>query len=180
MKSIVVFWEDSFSRRKDFGPHVLALQCLLDRHPTIALTSFALQTRVRAVATNGIDKMLRKVRLVDEQHVIAVPDNDKIRRTLDLSPAASDAEVLERLQAINARAHFVLLHRNMEDVLVHAHTALGEKASDQKQRPLDRDRVIFRLAADSPQARQAFLVAMPSFRRIVETLEQLLGTHLRS
>lgn len=174
MNRVVVFWEDTFSGRKDFGAHVLALQCLVDRQPAFG-SRFELGKRVSPIASRGVDKLLEKVRRTTERFVVAVPDDDRIREHLKLTREAQPASVLQALAAINATATFVLLEPNIERVVDYACDALRVPRPIAKQPPDERDRAIFQLAAEpSAETRLKFLGLMPSFTKVVDAIEAKL------
>lgn len=173
---VVVLWEDELSpdtSLKGYGPHVLALQCAVDASPSL-VERRALGVRVTANPRKGIDKLLLFAATLDAPRVIAVCDDDKLRAHLKLSHEASDVSVVEELKKKSPETRWILLHRNMEDVLAAAAAALGEAVPTGKAKPRERDRVLHRLADASPDRRRDFLLRIPSFAAVVAAIIEAL------
>lgn len=173
---VAVLWEDAVSagtKPTNYGPQVLALQCVVDQRTELG-DARGLGFEVHAYPKNGVDKLLLFAAKLDAPQVIAVCDDDKLRLHLQLPPDASDVVVLEVLKKQSAKTRWVLLHRNMEDVVAAAATALGEAAPVGKPTPRERDRVLHRLANTSPDGRRDFLVRMPSFAAVVAAIIEAL------
>lgn len=177
MTEVVVLWEDSLARGQqpnNFAPHLLALRCLLDRRPELARTERDLQRRVSAIPTRGIDKLLAKLQTLSPRRLLAVPDDDRIRQHLGLPPNASDSAVRAELAVRCPGASFVLLRRNMEDLVRAAREVLGLPVETRKPRPQERDDVLHQLIASSGGCREQALLLMPSFGEAVDTVGRLL------
>lgn len=174
---LVVLWEDQLARGNqpnNFAPHLLALQCVLDERPHLARNARVLQLRAEAHPTRGVDKLLSKAQHMVQRPLLAVPDNDRVREHLGLESATTDEQVLAALRSRCPSAHFVLLERNLDDAVRHAAIVLSREVPPGKPSPEQRDRVLQQLISATPLERGHFLDRMPSFRKVVEKLAELL------
>ncbi len=182
-----ILYEDQRGPTKGFGLHELLLSCI---HDQLGGERHDFRRRVEGIPKKGNGSLLRccekdAARIAaDGRQLIAVFDNDKVRRLLNLAQAVSEDEVL---QSIRARVRFeerftpVLLHENLESVL----EALGacDEAIDKGQLDaatrekslLDRDLLLQRAAFSSHQdVRDCVLARIPALKAIRDIVLGLL------
>jgi hypothetical protein len=175
MSFVTVLYEDKHAQgEKNYGPHMLVLACVTDQ---VGGDRHALRTRVWSIALGGDGNVKRKLRddgaeLAAVGPLIALFDHDKIRKPYGLPRAACKRDVL---QAIGAEAKgapiVVLLEQNMEDLVDACCAAMNQAKPAAKPRPIERDSILQKAAADGQRAaRDTILAAMPSFRRLVDAV----------
>ncbi len=179
MRTVTVIYEDSGARGvlvRDFGPHALLLACLAE---DLATDPHALARQVVAHPANGNDKALRK--LADDRlfPVVALVDDDKIRRLLELAADACKRDVLLQVESTYGRplgpdVVLVLLHRNIESIVEAACVALGEPTPPKS--PEARDRVLRKAAAADKAVRAAIRAACGgTFERLLKKVITLIS-----
>lgn len=177
---ITVLWEDSCGTQvKAFGSHALLLSCIAD---LLNRDRFALGKFVIASAKKGNSKLKGAIdsdceRLSRSGPVIAVFDDDQVRRLYNLPPNACKIQIIRE-----ARSHpsldIVLLERNIEDLVDACCEALGIGLPETKSRPDERDKILNAAAsAIDPKVREFVCEKIPSFSYLVRKvrlgLEQL-------
>jgi len=175
---VTVLYEDqSAAKPTNYGPHILLLACVAD---VSGDTVWSLRERVVGIPKKGDTKLRAALRddgdlLAAAGALLAMFDEDRVRGCYGLSKGACKREILE---AITTEATgwpgVVLLVRNMEDVVNAACAALGQPRPARKPTPEERDRHLHRAAAEGPAVRAAILAAVPSFGRLVETVDRTL------
>ncbi|MDP3233029.1 MAG: hypothetical protein Q8S33_20630 [Myxococcales bacterium] len=178
IRPIRVFYEDSQQHTENnFGPHVLALQCVCDLIP--ARNVWSLRNEVRALCRNGVTKLIADARqLDDEERKVLAPDEDRIREHLALKSEASEEAVVTELaaQTRSRASHIVLIVRNMDDVARAAADVLGSPLPASKPTMRERDAVCHALVDSERGLRSDFLRRSPSFAKLVACLHRLLQT----
>lgn len=180
MKPVTIIYEDSTARGglvRDFGPHALVLACLAD---DLTIDRHSLGRIVLAHPANGNDKALTK--LADDRlfPVVALIDDDKIRRHLTLPARACKRDVLQGVvdrygRSLGAEVNLVLLHENIETVVEAASRALGEPAPPKS--PEGRDTILRRAATADRSMRTAIRAACAgTFERLLTKVAALLPT----
>lgn len=181
----IVLYEDSL-RKHEFEPHRFVCTCVLDRtgqnlgHLTIALQSRPM---------NGVDAVIQAVRRGNEiatrgESLIALVDEDRVRRHLKLSAKKSGEEVEQHLGELcpqEVRFRAFVLERNLESLLravaecfkAHESIRASATAALNKDR-FERDKA-FKSAAKSvfSRERQCVTERLPSFGRFVQHLAEL-------
>lgn len=173
-----VLYEDDGDPKR-FGPHALILACVSD---VIGVDRHVLRRHFEPILAGG-DANLRAAcrddlsELVDRWHaVVALFDDDKVRRLLRLPHQACKREVLERICADAASQEaflIVLLVRNMETLVREAGLLLGLAPEKLRKNTGVRDRVLHRAAAADRRVRDALLDRIPSARRLVDLLVRI-------
>jgi hypothetical protein len=175
---VTVLYEDqSAARPTNYGPHILLLACVADARGE---ELWSLRGRVDGIPKKGDTKLRTALRddgdlLATRGPLVAMFDDDRVRRCYDLPKGACKREVLDAAcREATGSPSVVLLHRNMEDVVKAACAALHRTAPAAKPGPEERDRILHRAASAERNVRDAILVAVPSFARLVETVDRLL------
>jgi hypothetical protein len=185
--TFTILYEDKRGPTPEFGLHRFITACIID---AINGEYHRIEKCLSAHQCKGDSKLLAKCRdEIDDISgsgcpVIAVFDNDQVRRLLKLSPDSSDAVVREtiwRQRTGETRLCIVLLKENTESVL----RAIGvctpgidqgllAKAVDRKL--LNERDIVFRIAAKASgrTVRDCVLQANPSLKEMVEGLCRLL------
>ena len=182
-KPLFVFYEDKLAQSENnFGPHVLAIACLIDARGN-AETRWELGKRILHLCKNGVSKLIADATLFqDATRKVLAPDEDRIRGELALVPATTASEVVAELgrRTNTPEQQIVLIVRNMDDVARNAAAAMGAELSAAKPSRQERDRCCHALAATSDRsARDRFLDSMPSFKRLIEILNARLHATAR-
>ncbi len=177
MVRAAVLYEDSAAGQPiAFGPHRLALQCLADR---LQQPAWDLDRALHGQPKKGnaqLRRACRDARLYDASRVvIAVYDDDQVRRMLGLSTGACKSEVREKLRAespVAERLHVVLLQRNMEALVRAACECSGlTPPAGRKPSPTERDRILAAVTDPSQRHdRECLLEQVPSFAYLVDKL----------
>jgi hypothetical protein len=194
MRQVCVLYEDERAPQKGFGLHELAKACVRDHfehQPREDIDEALKDCR----PLGGDTKVLKKFRedvdtiAADGRPVVAVFDNDRIRRLLKLPAKATDARVIEELlkDTSSERLHVILLNRNMESVIKAAHEcdpSIDKERVDlaikQKDR-LERDAILARLTGAQFRAvRDCIREKLPSFQELVDLLCELIQRPARS
>jgi hypothetical protein len=185
MRPVCILYEDQRGPHKGFGLHALVRACVAD-----TLGERARHEVEKALADyrplKGYAKLLEACRrdldLIsnDGRTVIAVFDNDQIRRLLELPKKAPDAQVAQAIREgvrNTERLLIVLLKQNMESVILAAHhcdPSIDKKRivlATEKKDLLERDTLLTGLAAERfKQIRDCILEQLPSFRELVGLL----------
>lgn len=177
---ITVLYEDQCSQPKNFGLHNLVLASLAADQPTVPPNN--LRHKVVGIPKKGDNKLKRVLeqelaRLCNRGPVVAVFDNDKIRRLMNLDKQACKREVLtalERCFQAGGNAAIVLLEQNAEDLLRASCQVLNRKYPDEKPTPPERDRILNQAAGKSSGDLDRIRKAMPSFDRLIRKIGDLL------
>jgi hypothetical protein len=181
MSSVVtVLYEDEAAAKPtNYGPHILLLACVADARGTDV---WILRGRTAGIPKKGDTKVRAALRdegdlLATRGPLVAMVDDDRVRRCYGLPTSACKREVLDAvLREATGSPSVVLLHRNMEDIVGAACAALHRAAPAAKPGPEERDRILHRAAAAERNVRDAILAAVPSFARLVKTVDRLLTT----
>lgn len=173
-RPVRVLYEDSHQlNERNFGPHILALQCVCDAMGGTR-DVWTLNRRVVALCRNGVSKLIADARLIDDAaRKVLAPDEDRIREHLALAVDATEERVITELahRDLALPSQIVLIVRNMDDVALAAAVAIGRSLTPGKPSPRDRDAVCQALATpDNLIRRQQFLMQMPSFAKLVACL----------
>ena len=186
--AVTVLYEDSRSKTGDFGLHRLVVACVFD---LINGLRHQVEGMVEDRPQNGAPKLLQACRediadlACDGRSVVAVFDEDRIRRQLGLPPQCADEDIVrEILNGCRApeRLTVVLLRRNLESVLLAARDCdpgldPGTVTRALGKDPLARDDVLHEIAKEHKrEVRTAVLRQVPSLNELVTLLcERLRG-----
>lgn len=191
--SFTILYEDKRGPVREFGLHRFITQCVFDSlNGHFHVVSGMLQSH----ACNGDSKLLEKCRneadLISPNGcpIIAVFDNDQIRRSLRLIKSASDLQVVNAILAGKtgtAPVCVALLKENTESVLQAIagcwdghNREVMRKAIDKKDR-ISRD-IVFRNVSTSRlrAVRDCVLATNPSVRALVDGICNLIRAALTS
>lgn len=176
-----VFYEDKHApQSKTFAPHELVLSCVQDR---LQGAGFQLQRRrltneIVCKACGG-DSNLRKElqqngrRVAQSGAVFALFDEDKIRELLKMNRTTAVRSILAELGKQTGAVpgvRFVLLVRNMEDVVNACRQTRKQPPLPGKPTPAERDREIAPLIYGPEADRASVLSAIPSLECLVDQL----------
>lgn len=185
---VPVLYEDELgrgARRSQFGLHVLVCACIADRRRAAGEASTSLwriQEQTDPRPQNGNAALLAAAeRLVDvHPSCVIVIDTDRTPASLGLprnaEPERVRAAIEARFEARGSRMPIICpLDRNTETVIDAAAEVLGEPPPLRKEKPLDRDRRLIRLACrEDPSPRARLLDLVPSFAALVQELDEVL------
>jgi hypothetical protein len=126
MRGVTLLYEDSAGPRGEFGLHELVRQCVAD---ALGCDLRSLKDPLRGYPKNGVGNVLAACRrdLAQLAHggrtVVAVVDDDKIRRAVSLEKAACKVQVVQRFREHascppGVALRVVLLVRNTESILL--------------------------------------------------------------
>lgn len=212
---VTVCYEDRGGDRKEFGLHNLLLACLEDRRTAAnkvhLLDRWILAQCVEKQPKKGDSRLLQavcrrlEVTAPDCHSVVALFDDDQVRRLLGMKGEATGESVVSEIRRRSAAAspgsrldklQVVLLERNMETVLREAASALqaaglpSEHAAKVKRghkpKPDVRDALLGDLAkrgqtegeqAARRQVRASVLKRIPSLEALVALVDSLLDAH---
>lgn len=185
----VVLWEDSLSvGAKTFGPHQLALACVIDQIGAASDTDrWTLGQIIIGIPRRGNSRL--RTSLGTEtglltrsgEHLVTVFDDDQVRRLYRLETQACKTIVLEaiRNECSLSTLEIVLLEQNVESLVAAAARALSRPNPERKD-PKLRDAVLMQLAAEATcDRRDRVRTEVPSFDRLVTILTRLVGADLR-
>jgi hypothetical protein len=125
----------------------------------------------------------------DGRPVVAVFDNDRIRRLLKLPATATDTRVLQEILkgTTSDRLHVILLNRNMESVIKAAHEcdpSIGQERVElalKKKDRLERDAILTRLTGPQFRSvRDCIRDKLPSFQALIDLLCELIQRPART
>jgi hypothetical protein len=175
---ITVLWEDSrHGVSKGFGPHELLLSCLVDE---LDIDRDHLKPRVDSQPKNGnasLRKALQKDlrRISKSGPVVAVLDKDKIHDLWPPSPPRPDciSGITARFRQDAQGDYDLVLIENIEALIEAACDVIGHDVPPKGHDA--RDRLLARVAWETPQTRHAIRDRCPSFARIVTRVAR----HLR-
>lgn len=175
MRRVRCFYEDDPGEQvRNFGPHALALETLADRS---GIDRWTLQARVEGIPKKGLTKVLKAVSL-EEPHphlaVLALLDEDRVRTGLGLDAASPPAAVVSALSTRALGVVFVLLIKNIEDLVLAAARATGVEPPTGKPGPRVRDRVLNNAASAGPAVRAQVATALPSWNDWLKAVEAAL------
>lgn len=188
MRQVCVLYEDQRGPQRSFGLHELAKACVRDRlepQPRHEIDQALNDCRPLRGDSNVLKKFREDVDNIaaDGRPVVAVFDNDRIRRLLQLPAKATDAQVLQEIRkgTSSNRLHVILLNRNMESVIKAAHEcdpSISQESVDlaisNKDR-LERDVILTRLTgAQFKVVRDCIREKLPSFQELVDLLCELI------
>jgi hypothetical protein len=194
MRKVCVLYEDRRGPLKGFGLHELVKACVCDvlaGQPRQDITQALSDYRPLKGDTNLLKACRQDVDDIasDGRDVIAVFDNDQVRKLLKLPVKASDERVHQEIRkgASSDRLHIILLKQNMESVIEAAHAcdpSIDKKRVDlavKKKDPLERDAILARLTGPSFQSvRDCIRENLPSFSALIDLLRELLQRPPRS
>lgn len=176
---VTILYEDSRVGSRGFGLHSLVLGCVAD---ALSKDPFALGRVIKGIPKGGDAQLLRACR-ADTPHmhgltVIAVFDEDGIRRLLRLPTTAAAAEVRGAIQqgcSDPARLSIVLLQPNLEAVLRAAAECDPSLEGPRLQKALakdrlERDALLEKIAFDRSRrpTRACILEKVPSLSELVQ------------
>jgi len=177
---IQILYEDKLSPSspKNFGLHVLVLACVGERYGRDRSTL----THVTPYVCKGIDRLLRRCQepeLLDGYaRVIALCDDDEIRRHLKLPSTACRVQVAAAVRRDRRDAQRllpVLLVENLETVLDAIAEIQGEAPSPGKARPPERERILLRFVhRAAPEQLRELMQRVASFGYLIDRLERAL------
>lgn len=187
LKRVITAYEDQTESVADFGPHRLLVACIADRKIADRLE---VERALRDHRTmKGSAKLLRVCRedaadiTRGGQPVVAIFDNDEVRRLLKLRNDAPDGDVTASIRqgsTAPALVNPVLLEENLETLVRNIESSDPAIDPDLIRRALDkklaaRD-VVFKAAAREANrhVRDLILVANPSLKKIIDVVTQLL------
>lgn len=191
MQQVCVLYEDRRGPEQGFGLHLLVKACVSDAladQPRYVIEKALNDCRPLRGDGNLLKACREELDLIasDGRPVVAVFDNDKIRRLLKLPAKASNERVIQEILkggSASRQPSIILLEQNMESVL-HAARACDPTidpksialATEEKDR-LERDLIFARLTSGQLKAiRDCIRQKMPSFQRLVEVLCKHLQT----
>ena len=169
-RKVIAVYEDSRGEQiVNFGPHALALASVADR---LGVQGRWVLKAIEGNPKNGATKAIAAAAVLAETQpfVLLLLDEDRIRHQLNLANNTPEAAVLATLGTLCPQVVIGLLHRNTEDLVQQAATALGVPAPSGKDRHQS-DALINRLADAHPQAREQLLDGLPSWKQWVDLLE---------
>ncbi|HZI15030.1 MAG TPA: hypothetical protein VE153_31960 [Myxococcus sp.] len=195
MQRVCVLYEDQRGPGQGFGLHELAKACVSDAFPATEHPHIK-EALGDCRPQKGDGNLLKACRedldgiANDGRPVVAVFDNDKIRRLLQLSAKAPDARVEQEIRKggpKSDRLFIILLKQNMESVLKAAHECDPSidperiKLATQKKDRLERDAILNRLTGEQYRAvRDCILGKLPSFRAFVDLLRHQFQSPART
>ncbi len=184
MSNIEVLFENSRDdKTKGYGPGELLIVCVADDLKT---DWWSVTRRISINPRNGVSKLIGDLdtlgtKLAKRAHlIVAVIDDDKVRRHLGLPADASRDRVIE---AVRARATcdvaVVLLDRNTETLVAAAARAIDAPAEDvhqaiERKQHLARDRILTSAAHRSRNTRDAIRREVPTFDELVKLVAEAL------
>lgn len=181
---VVVLYENHRDQARNFGLHELVLACVQDRLGERAGTRFALREAVPGIPRNGNAKLQKSCQrdlpriARGGARVVAVFDDDRVRRLLGLPADAPGAEVVRHLKGecpLPEALSVVLLRRNLETVLRAAGRCAqvdGAFLAEALGKNLEaRDAILNRVAwSDPPAVRACILAEVPDLAQLVELI----------
>lgn len=186
---ITILYEDQRGPRRGFGLHAVVVSCVYD---AIDGERHAVEARLQdARPLKGVHNVLRAccddidLLSVDGRWVVAVIDDDAIRRELKLPESAPEEEVLRVIASRSKRPdrlRIALLRRNTESLL--GAMAACDRTVDaaqldratRKKDLLERDALLLALSRERARpTRDCVLGRMPSFLALVQTVIDCLG-----
>jgi len=194
MRQVCVLYEDQRGPQRSFGLHELAKACVRDRleaQPRHEIDQALNDCRPLRGDSNVLKKFHEDVDDIaaDGRPIVAVFDNDRIRRLLKLPAKATDAQVRQEIRkgTFSDRLHVILLNRNMESVIKAAHEcdpSINQGSVDlaiKKKDRLERDAILARLTGAQFRAvRDCVREKLPSFQDLVDLLCELIQSPARS
>jgi hypothetical protein len=177
---VTVLWEDQRGGQvKDFGPDLLLRACVAD---DLQVPRDAVHWRLDSVPKKGNGNVVRALRedggrLARSGPVCAVLDRDKV--LLLWSREQRPANCKTGIRAAIARdalgePKVVLLEDNVETLIRAACVAVASPSPASKSSPLERDRILSRLAWGSEEDRRKLRASVSSFDYLVKwTTEQV-------
>jgi hypothetical protein len=175
VKRVLCFYEDDPGEQvRNFGPHALTLETVADR---TSQHRWTLQQRIEGIPKKGVSKLLKAVSL-EQPHaqlaVLALVDEDRIRTELGLPPTEEQAVVQSALESRGLGVRFVLLIKNVEDLVRVAAVATGRPPPAGKPTPSERDRILNHAASAPPPVRAQIALALPSWDSWLKAVEAAL------
>lgn len=160
MTPITCFYEDDPGvQLANFGPHQLALATIADR---VGIDRWTLRNRFNPVPKKGVTKLLAAASLL-ERGSFALVDDARIRTEIGLQQSDSAAKVLAELKRRAPLTDFVLLGRNIDDLVRAAAVSLSRHVSAGKLELTERDAVLNAAADATPETRAKIVGAIPSW-----------------
>jgi len=189
MQRVCVLYEDQRGPRQGFGLHTLVKACVSDalaEQPRHLIEKALSDYRPLKGYANLLKACREELDLIssDGCPVVAVFDNDQIRRLLKLPANAPDERVIQEIRKGGSkpdRLFIVLLKQNLESVLHAAHEcdpSMDPKRIELatgKKDLLERDALLASLTSERLRAiRDCILQKLPSFQMFVELLRKHL------
>jgi hypothetical protein len=184
----IILYEDQQGANGQFGLHKFVMSCVFD---AINGERHLIERRVEGRPLKGDSKLLESTRrdlnriAADGRRVIAVFDNDRIRRLLKLPSTATDEDVCEAVktdcEGDRTLLTVALLKENTESVLKAARECnpeieqpLFEQAVTHKEL-FARDILFTSISRSAKRAvRDCILAKMPSMAALVATIREVL------
>lgn len=170
---LTILYEDQIGvDLKSFGLHNLLLQCVCDEMDGV--TWWELRRRIEGHPKKGDAGVIRALEvdgrhLLDSGHLIALVDDDKIRRRLGLENGSCRKIVADGIRNKAPGCDVVLLVTNTETLLKSCEQLLGGTLSSEKPDPVTRDRLFNKFANATTTAQRLRLrETVPSFDRLVK------------
>jgi hypothetical protein len=162
---------------KGFGPHELAVSCVADR---LRQDRWLIDQRLDPIPKKSDSRLLAACEDVPRisprgMPVVALVDDDRIRRPLKLTPHTLKREVaaiIRNRTATPGQLIVCLLDRNIETLVKSAALRLDVRGAIVK-RPIERDRILGKAAHATPDVRAALCGDVPTFGCFVDGLARL-------
>ena len=182
-----VLYEDQQGPRNRFGLHAFIMRCVCDDVPNEDM--YKILARVEDRQMKGDSKLVKAVQrdlpkiARDGRPVIAVFDNDQIRRHLKL-PSATDNEVCAAIkEGSQGNIHVILLKENTETILVAAQDCgaaefcdVAELSSAIAKNLPARDIVFGKIAKkNAKHIRDCIREKVPSLRPLIDQIALLIA-----
>lgn len=179
---LTILYEDQIGvALKEFGVHNLLLRCVCD--DLDGADHWELGKRIQGQPKKGDSGIIRALeadgrRLLDSGHLVALFDDDKIRRRLKIPSGSCRKIVADDLRNKAPGCDVVLLLDNTETLLDACMRTMGGMGCPEKPDPAARDRIFNRFANDSnPEQRKQLRGDVPSFDRLVGRVADWYRTH---
>ena len=186
-RPVIVLFEDSRSSATKTALDDLLISCVAD---TLGVEDRqALRHRLEVRMRKGNHNLLEDCRHVDDiarlgELVVAVFDDDRVRRLLGLSAKASQNQVEAAIKKgcpNPAGLEVVLLHKNMETLLRTARDCQVEATDEtwtgaiERKRLNARDQILKKLAFGAQTFRDCVRKRLPSFEQLVMIAANAIG-----
>jgi hypothetical protein len=170
---ITVLWEDSRGIvLKGFAPHDLLVACIAEK---LGRKRVEVDSQISSVPKKGAGNVIKALRrdlsrLTKTGPVFALIDRDKVREMWKTDPPADCMTAIrERIRKDVASVDYelVLLVQNMESLIDACDDGFRSRLGGRKPTPDERDRILGRVAWETPSRLPSILKDCPSFDRLV-------------
>jgi hypothetical protein len=178
-RRIYILYEDQRGPTTQFGPHELLMSCVAD---ALDVPRRDLRDRLRAIPLKGDSNLLanchRRTAAIAPrgEPVVALFDDDKIRRLLKLPASTSKQDVaMNVLTQSRAEWQLVvwLLQDNIDTLVEAAASCIGRPPGAKS--PTARDRILLSIAWGPREQRDGLGRLVPSFACFVKGVSRLCG-----